>query len=1626
MELVGLAVRKCLLGLGSISGVVESYDASTGYFNILYDDGTSEEVDINKIALILREMGHEPSRAGALLHRRGRGRPRKKRYRLDPVEGHVVDGVPADARANGFCTGSSWLGSMVHSDELGGNAVHDSDGGMDRSSVDHLKESGSLGGSDVADALMEEVSPDNCSAREKCDEDLGGEGLLVDLESKDEGSMRKRRKFSGQPKPSPDMPLRRSARRVSTILQSPPDALACKNEPVFQNSARNGKNFETGTDDSKPALPPSSSDLDVDGLPVLDLFSVYSCLRSFSRSLFLSPFRLETLVAALKCKYANPLIDSIHFSLLHALKPHLKLLMEEEFQPAIDCLRNLNWDMLDLVTWPFFLVEYMLFCGSAMRSDFKLSHLKLLDVEYYEQPAEVKLEILHCLCDDVVEVECLRSELNRRLTDFELTIDPNINMNSSRTQKYSAMHGGESYIAQEEIDKIADGNSDECCLCRMDGNLICCDGCPAAFHSRCVGVVKDLLPEGEWFCPECLVDNDAVVSFLMPFKGADSFGRDSHGRLYSGCCGYLLVSDSCDSNALCRYYNKNDLISVMDILKSEPSPFDEIRNAISGYWGIPIDDSCSKGQCEGDIHNLSEIKDEKIQGKSPSFSEENHGCESFIRVGLGSTAPVIDGSKNCDISYSIQPSSGISIQREEMSSLPAISEPVGDKSDATSFAHTNLLHGFDFSMNSTINRAGVASVKPNSQTIGKDENFQNPVWNGTSEKKKGGASQLQSNHLSYVNYYSFGQVAAAMAEELLSKSSEIISKDSLEPDEVIKSDQLKAIYKKFTQWSWYNYYNLTVAIQKEDCGWCLACRSSIDAECLLKVVNEKHLESIKFNLEDSTNLTCVDSGKNKKNHMIFAMHHILSIEDRVRSLLSGPWEKQHYSEQWRKAVLEAYDVTSLKFLLLSLESNLRRVALLAEWLKPVDSDQKIGSASFKLTGFHWWRGGKLLRQLFCWKMLPRPLASKCGRQAGRKKIQNLFYHDGSEFAKRSKSISWRVAVEMSENIAQLIYQVKDLDSNIKWTEILSTHLFPQCTKESRKIEKLFKQVLVRRKCVEGTEVKYLLDFGKRETIPASVTKYGVLFEESSDKRKRFWLSEAYVPLNLISAFEEKKLSRLSKKKDSGQTCEKRNIFTMKKNRKFKGLSYLFSRVRNSEKHCCGHCNKDVLVREAVNCRSCDGFFHRKHFRVPKGATVTTYTCTKCKEKETANAKPTSHKAAGLKRKASMARKGKPVSMSKKSTENGASLGEKSKENMVFLIKKSKENKLVISKTTSLAKSRENQQSMAKKSNENPFYLARSSRENRVYMAVQCRKNPVRMARKLKQNVISIANKSKLSRTKTKTKNAIMKRKKKIVRRKGQNISSKKAESLKSDNFISWCKKKRSVLHHSYWLNGLLWVKGPSNERGRSFRERKVFFRIQSAEDVSAKPMCCLCREDYNAGDFFIGCESCGDWFHGEAFGLEFERASNLAGFKCPKCRRRNVPVCPFSLDPTSCDVRIRKGCDVAGETVDVQQKKCEGKSQCAACEHCPDLVPCEIHSEMKREVVPSHCQDEIVLSDEIISDWSSTVHPPGHEEESFVLPNDENVLKIRLKSCSIDESMKRTSRSPKELLSGLDLFQSHT
>lgn len=1549
MELVGRAVRKRFPGFGIFQGVVESYDPAVGYFKVVYEDGDSEEVDFGEIALMLREMGDSSPPPPGQPRRSNRGRRPKKRRRSEPDRaarggsgggaedgllrgkfmgeglvgegGNVTEGgevlvenggvsngvakaygdlgIVGETHANGFCSdgdrreidspqGFEETPNMEKLEEKDGFDGTDGSEMKGEALVGHVQETAYLEG--CKDAPAEEPASKNGDSDDVFSENQGEDSVCK--AEKDEHGPKKRRRLSEKLKSTPELPLRRSARRASAAWLPLVDSVARREKVLASKCGILNKNdHDLVAEDSKPELPPSSNDVDLDGLPILDLFSVYTCLRSFSRLLYLSPFRLEAFVAALRCKFVNYLIDSIHLSLLQALKQHLEFLSEEGSRSAADCLRNLNWELLDLVTWPVYLAEYLLVHSPSVRSDFKLTHLKLLNMEYYKQPAGVKLEILRCLCDDVIEVEVIRSELHARIMESEHNPDAFNSMNIKKKRNHLSMNGlASSSLAQDEFEETADGNSDECCLCKMDGSLICCDGCPAAFHSKCVGVVKDLLPEGDWYCPECLMEKgDKLANLPKSCQGAELLGIDLHGRLYFSSCGYLLVSDSWDTVALSHYYNKNDLVAVIRLLKSSHPSYSAIVDAISSYWGVPANASNSSNQFSHDIPRVHKVLDANVNSERLALAKQE--------------VSIVDIIENAPKDYSASPS------RCDPKCLSASADEMTDA--ATCDQITQQIYT-DHSKNDCSSIKEVVSVKPVGLSVETEKCNEFPGWGfGASpitDRRKGADSQLQSDPGCYVNYYTFGQIASSVAQELMLKSSESSNKESKKSVEDMMTLQLKAISNKSIRFCWYANPKLLLDAQKEKCGWCYSCKTSSGSDCLFKVMDDKHLESSK------SRTVGLRSEKKKKSHVISAMHHILSIEDRVRCLLSGPWENPQYSGVWRMAVLKASDVASLKHLLLILESNLRRVALSAEWLKPVDSVEIVGSASHVVTGsvivssnnggnkkqskksisvsesvlapaagsIFWWRGGRLSRQVFHWKILPRSLASKGGRQAGCKKIPNILYPDGSEFSRRNKFVVWRAAVEMSQSVAQLIFHIKELDSNIRWTELSNSQLFPQLTNESKKLARLFKKVMIRRKCIEGTNVRYLLDFGKRESIPPTVARHGVMFEEPNSERKKYWLNEIHVPLNLLKSFEEKKIARLLKKTNSGLLSDKANNCKMKKRKRSKGLSYLLSKAEKLESRLCGYCNKDVLIREAVSCEFCNGYFHRRHFRVPKGVLTATYTCYGCKDKNTVKIKTQGHKEVSKKSKNLKGKKSQRLPKKGKHASRG--LPKKGKNGSCVLPRKGK---------------------------------------RRV------------VKRKLKYN----------------------------GKKKGKKGKPKKIQSRKSDHDISWPKRKRTVVHHSYWLDGLQWTGKLDDERGKLFRERKVLLPSQHFEDPSIEPLCCLCGKKYNPDIIYIGCENCEDWFHGDVYCITLENINNLIGFKCHKCRGRSIPACPFLQNSVVGEGQLHDE-DIVGGAVCAEDQNDKEKFHSGIYDDDAAMVHRKDYPDEEQKDSTAHAKEELILSNE--------------------------------------------------------------
>lgn len=60
---------------------------------------------------------------------------------------------------------------------------------------------------------------------------------------------------------------------------------------------------------------------------------------------------------------------------------------------------------------------------------------------------------------------------------------------------------------------------------------------------------------------------------------------------------------------------------------------------------------------------------------------------------------------------------------------------------------------------------------------------------------------------------------------------------------------------------------------------------------------------------------------------------------------------------------------------------------------------------------------------------------------------------------------------------------------------------------------------------------------------------------------------------------------------------------------------------------------------------------------------------------------------------------------------------------------------------------------------------------------------------------------------------------------------------------------------------------------------------QHARDT--QELYCLCRKPYDETQFYICCDKCQDWFHGRCVGILQSEADNIDEYICPNCQKNN-------------------------------------------------------------------------------------------------------------------------------------------
>ncbi|KAL9658987.1 hypothetical protein QQ045_011352 [Rhodiola kirilowii] len=59
------------------------------------------------------------------------------------------------------------------------------------------------------------------------------------------------------------------------------------------------------------------------------------------------------------------------------------------------------------------------------------------------------------------------------------------------------------------------------------------------------------------------------------------------------------------------------------------------------------------------------------------------------------------------------------------------------------------------------------------------------------------------------------------------------------------------------------------------------------------------------------------------------------------------------------------------------------------------------------------------------------------------------------------------------------------------------------------------------------------------------------------------------------------------------------------------------------------------------------------------------------------------------------------------------------------------------------------------------------------------------------------------------------------------------------------------------------------------------------EDEHSETLCGSCGGNYNADEFWIGCDICERWYHGKCVKITPAKAESIKQYKCPSCIKRN-------------------------------------------------------------------------------------------------------------------------------------------
>uniref|UniRef100_A0A0D9XP30 PHD-type domain-containing protein n=1 Tax=Leersia perrieri TaxID=77586 RepID=A0A0D9XP30_9ORYZ len=1264
-------------------------------------------------------------------------------------------------------------------------------------------------------------------------------------------------------------------------------------------------------------LPPSSGDIAVPEEAISYLFSVYNFLRSFSVQLFLSPFGLDDFVSSINCTTQNTLLDAVHVSLLRALRRHLETKSSEGSKLASNCLKYLDWALLDSLTWPAFLLEYLYLMGVIKDLGGRRFGRSVLAIEYYKLPVTLKLRILQLLCDHVTDSEELKTELEDRegySEEMEYEMDSStsaevgprsISTRGSKASAYKKLNALENLENDQNGNNpeaapahaSQDDNSDDCRICGMDGTLVCCDGCPWAYHSRCIGQNKAFLPQGDWFCPECVVNKLGPTSSRIErgARGAQFFGIDMCGRSFLGCCNYLLVvGTSPDAEFCARYYNHLDVAKVLQILASSDAHIDICRR-MTEYWSHLLDIFQNERSKIGKEVCGSLTPQSNILLTVTPVKANNGSVQATLKDGGDSKSAVLSQTNVClenqfttcsansseaftqtplaqnyvDNTYrngAFGPSGTSSISHQSASMATAMPN-ITQAQPAHGLIRPDLCGSV---IGNGTSRENIKSSSARKDLICPSYQSKPPVQLVTENMSSGKTAKFSSfRPQAYMNLYIHGNVAASAAANLaVLKSDEGKAPTShltTNQRKKLAADcalQMKAFSSAALQFVWPSTEKKVMEVPRDRCGWCLACQSSAGGTKKACFLNMATANASKGSARILSGMRII---KNCESHFPSILTYLTHMEESLRGLLVGPLQDLQRREQWYNQLKGASNCRNLIPLLLELESNIRGVTFSASWLKLID-DWPMESPSASVGA-------------------SRPAAYQkrgTGGRRGRKRSMASESGPVTDDDNSWKEVNWWSGGNVSKRILQrgaipiLTLRKAARQGGKKRMPGLSYHEGSNCPRRTRQFAWRACVGLCQNSSQLALQVRYLdahirwKEFIPPDQVPSdgksldsdfSVLRNAVICDKKIvDNKIRYALkfpNQKHLPVRVT-----------------------KNILEAEDNQDGDGKFWF------SENHIPLYLLRDFEQKAGASSLSTPGMldsnyfanFYRRRVKAFVGDVFfyllhkdDVYPCTSCK-------KDVAFRSVGSK-------------------EGNAA------PSLTCKLCLQKRNLMLTNYNTNASFILPQQKSNVHQAVAAPKIIFKVGSSHSAEPVAKVEAHPIAKVEAqpvVKKETCPIVKMETQPAANVEAHPTAKVEAQPIVNSATQNIAGAQAQPKAKSKKPKPEKPRKPKKVQDIKYFGLVWKKNTvdknSNDNGDEFRAKDVILKGKDGIGSPIKPTCCLCSKAYCPDFLYVRCERCQKWFHGDALQLKEEQIFQVVQYRCCRCRRRAIPKCPHSDD----------------------------------------------------------------------------------------------------------------------------------